>query len=155
MILIFNQDFKIKIKKKIKLFLSLLIISTIIFIIFLLPVIIFHKHLNKYLFIFITTLLSFFYFSALLILVKGYKHYNKVYHLSLKNYPDKLTGVIINPNTYQVTIDGLLYEQLSITNSIEQIFYVLYGTDFSALVNQKVTIYLNHNILYAYEVLDE
>ncbi len=155
MILVFNEDFKIKIKAKIKLFLSLLIVSTIIFIIFLLPVIIFYQHLNKYLFIFITTLLSFFYFSGLLILVKGYNHYKKVYHLSLNNYPDKLTGIIMKPDTYQVTIDGLLYHQLSITNSIEQIFYVLYGTDFSTLLNQKVTIYLNHNILYAYEVLDE
>ena len=69
--------------------------------------------------------------------------------------PDKITGLVKELDSYEITVNGLSYKQYEVKHDITQVIYVLKGIDVSYINDKNVTLYTINNILYSYEVSNE
>ena len=153
---IFNNQFKYMIKRKSLLFKMLLIFTVIVYLIDLLLFIFIHDTIQKNTFIIINIVLSFLNFTFISIEIKSIIYHNKVSKLINNNLNYELLNGIMNKlNTYDITIQGLTFEQYELIGETNQIIYVLKGINISNILNKEIKIGVINNILYYYEVNNE
>ena len=156
MINVFNNTLKQQIKKNFLTFKRLSIIISVLFIILLLTLILLHNKMTTVLFIVLSTILFADYITSIYYTLKTYFYYNrlnKVVNSTMK--PDKITGLVKELDSYEITVNGLSYKQYEVKHDITQVIYVLKGIDVSYINDKNVTLYTINNILYSYEVSNE
>lgn len=156
---VFSKELKNKLK--IKTIVTNIIILATIFIYFFAVILlfIFKIHLTKTFFIIIFSIINFICFSAFYVTSKAISYFRNLKSVvESEKTSEYIEGVINVTDTYQITIDGLLYTQYAIKSANEtkeRIFYCLDGIDITNLVDKKVIIGLKNNIIYTYEVKNE
>ena len=153
---IFNDQFKYLIKRKYLLFKMLLIYTVIIYLIDLFLFIAIHDTIEKNTFIIINIILSFLNFTFIFIEVKSIIYHNRV--SKLINNPlnfEYLEGIIRKIDTYDITIQGLTFEQYKLIEETNKIIYVLKGINIDNILNNEIKVGVINNILYYYEVNNE
>mgnify|MGYP003291559620 CR=1 FL=1 len=153
---IFNDQFKYLIKRKSLLFKILLIYTVIIYLIDLVLFIVIHDTIEKNTFIIINIILSFLNFTFIFIEIKSILYHNKL--SKLINNPlnfEYLEGIIRKKDTYDITIQGLTFEQYELIEETNKIIYVLKGINIDNILNNEIKVGVINNILYYYEVNNE
>ena len=156
MINVFNNTLKQQIKKNFLTFKRLSIIISVLFVILLLTLILLHNKMTKVLFIVLSTILFADYITSIYYTLKTYLYYNrlnKVVNSTMQPY--KITGLVKELDSYEITVNGLSYKQYEVKHDITQVIYVLKGIDVSYINDKNVTLYTINNILYSYEVSNE
>lgn len=156
MINVFNNTLKQQIKKNFLTFKRLSIIISVLFVILLLTLILLHNKMTKVLFVVLSTILFADYITSIYYTLKTYLYYNrlnKVVNSTMQ--PDKITGLVKELDSYEITVNGLSYKQYEVKHDITQVIYVLKGIDVSYINDKNVTLYTINNILYSYEVSNE
>ena len=153
---IFNDQFKYLIKRKSLLFKMSLIYTVIIYLIDLFLFIFIHDTIEKNTFIIINIILSFLSFTFIFIEVKSIIYHNRV--SKLINNPlnfEYHEGIIRKIDTYDITIQGLTFEQYELIEETNKIIYVLKGINIDNILNNEIKVGVINNILYYYEVNNE
>ena len=153
---IFNDQFKYLIKRKSLLFKMLLIFTVTVYLIDLVLFIFIHDTIEKNTFIIINIVLSFLNFTFIFIEVKSIIYHNRV--SKLINNPlnfEYLEGIIRKIDTYDITIQGLTFEQYELIEETNKIIYVLKGINIDNILNNEIKVGVINNILYYYEVDNE
>lgn len=153
---IFNDQFKYLIKRKSLLFKMLLIFTVSVYLIDLFLFIVIHDTIEKNTFIIINIILSFLNFTFIFIEVKSIIYHNRV--SKLINNPlnfEYLEGIIRKLDTYDITIQGLTFEQYELIEETTKIIYVLKGINIDNILNNEIKVGVINNILYYYEVNNE
>lgn len=156
---VFSRELKNKLKIKSIAANVIILATTYIYFFVVILLFIFKIHLTKTIFIIIFSIINFLCFSVFYVTLKAISYFrNLKLVIESEKISEYIDGVINIVDTYQITIDGLLYTQYAIKsdNEIkERIFYCLDEIDITNLVSKKVIIGLKNNIIYTYEVKDE
>lgn len=152
MINIFDNNLFLKLHKKKIVAITIIVSMLIIYFLSIILLCLFHKHFSKSFFINIFSLTSFIFLSGIFILFKWFIYLKSIINVINSNKKGELLkGVIVNVDTYKITISGLLYTQYLLKGETERIIYVLYGIDISNIIDKKVKVLIKDNILYEYE----
>ncbi len=152
MINIFDNNLFLKLHKKKIVAITIIVSMLIIYFFSIIFLCLFHKHFSKSFFITIFSLISFIFLSSIYILFKWFIYLKNIINVINSNKKGELLkGVIVNFDTYKITIAGLLYTQYLLKGETERVIYVLYGIDISNIIDKEVKVLIKDNILYEYE----